>query len=84
MNRNIGVAIALLAIGFALGVGLKLLAVILIAIALGLAIAFLYALVRGGTLGEDDIEEVFPDRPARAPEAQHEWRNTSAKAPHAD
>lgn len=82
MKKNIGVALALVAIGFAFGVGLKLLAWVLVAIAVALATA--YVLTRGGSLGEDDIEEVFPDPPARAPEARHEWRNTSAKAPHAD
>ena len=83
MNKNIAVAVTLVAIGFLLGFGLKLLmwALIVAAVALGVA----WSLTAGGKLGEDDIEEVFPDpAPDRTPEARHEWRNASAKAPHAE
>lgn len=82
MNRNIVVAIALVAIGFALGFGLKLLFWILLIVGVGLAVS--WSLTAGGKLGEDDIEEVFPDPPARQVDERHEWRNNSAKAPHAE
>lgn len=82
MKKNIAVAVTLIAIGFLLGFGLKLL--LWIVLIVGVALAVGWSLSAGGKLGEDDIEEVFPDQPDRAPEARHEWRNTSAKAPHAD
>lgn len=83
MKKNIAAAAGLLAIGFAFGFGLKLLAWILAVAALFAVTG--YVLTRGGKLGEDDIEEVFPDQPAaRLPDDRHEWRNNSAKAPHAE
>ncbi|MCA3183237.1 MULTISPECIES: hypothetical protein [unclassified Cupriavidus] len=83
MKKNIAAAITLIAIGFLLGFGLKLLmwVVIVVAVALGVC----WSLTAGGKMGEDDIEEVFPNTaPDRSPEARHEWRNSSAKAPHAE
>lgn len=82
MKKNIAVAVALVAIGFAFGVGLKLLASILVAIAIFAGMG--YVLTRGGSLGEDDIEEVFPEPPTRTPDERHLWSNNSPKVPHAD
>lgn len=82
MKMNIALAVTLVAIGFLLGFGLKLLAWILFVLAVCGAVG--WSLTAGGKMGEDDIEEVFPDQPDRAPEARHEWCNNSAKAPHAD
>lgn len=79
MKNNIAVAAVLVGIGFAIGLGLKLLAWILFG--LGVMGVVGYALTRGGSLGEDDVEEVFPDPPTRLVDERHEWRNNSAKAP---
>lgn len=55
-----------------------------IAIWVLLALA-IWGLVRGASLGEDDIEEVFPEPPpVRSLDDRHEWRGNSAKAHHAD
>lgn len=70
--------VGLFVLGFVVGIGLKLLGLILLILSFA---AFVYGLNRGASLGEDDPEEVFPDAPR--PE-RHEWRNNSAKAPHAE
>lgn len=83
MKKNIAVAVTLVAIGFLLGFGLKLLMWVVIVV--GVTLAVTWSLIAGGKIGEADIEEVFPDTdPDRSPEARHEWRNSSAKAPHAE
>ncbi|AZG14959.1 hypothetical protein [Cupriavidus pauculus] len=82
MKKNIVVAVTLVAIGFAFGFGLKLLMWLLIIV--GVAAGVAWSLTAGGKLGEDDVEEVFPDpRPEGTPDVRHQWRGNSAKAPHA-
>lgn len=43
-----------------------------------------WALDRAGTLGEDDPEQVYPDRDGEATPARHQWVNAGAKAPHVE